>query len=300
MIKKTVLITGLLLLGGLPVPAGAIAAYPAAPLAAAAGELSPKNKLFSYTTISKLEALFLHMLELYGNIDSAGEVFVDVDYQFKISGSTATDYGIRSYDVDIAIDSATFTNFSAAVDSEFALREETESESVFSKQVRICADRIVIRGEVLVHQYAFARNDVALPENDNQTGFFDHYSFYASGHSDAELVLQGDTCLPLDITIRIDRQTATETFAHEISPAYRQDELVEGVPKTALTEPVITEAGFEGISIPVFLIPEEYAATVIAAALDEWLNGAILHALAEEVFVLDVPPALDALLQKHN
>jgi len=267
MMKNLALLTGLIFLSSLHVHAFEIDIDKTALCSAEGTNLFPKNNFLSYSTISKLETLFLKILELYGTIDSDGEVFLDADYQFNISGSDETDYGARSYDVDIDIDSVTFKNFTADTDPDFELREETESDLLFSKQIKICGDYIVLKGEVNANQYAFTRNDNPLPENDNETGFFDRYSFYASGYSNAELVLQGETCLPIDINIRIDPQTVKETYEHEISPGYREDEVVEGVPKTELIDPVFTEAVFEGISIPVFLIPEEYAATVIAGAV---------------------------------
>lgn len=274
------------------IDADTITAYPSE-----AGTVSPKKKLLSYTTIAKVETLFLKSLELAGKLDEDGNATMTVNYEFTIADEDETDFGTRSYDVDITIEDAEFRNLSVSIDPEFTLREETEQEYVFTRKSLICADRIVLRGMVDAHQYAFIRNDVPLPEDDNETDFFDEYSFNASGYSDAKLTLKGTTCIPIDINIRIDKATGRETYEHAIIPLYRNQEAAQGTPETELIDPVFTEASFAGIDIPVFLIPEEYAASVIAATLDEFLNEELLKAIAEEIFVLDLPPALDFLFQ---
>jgi hypothetical protein len=128
----------------------------------------------------------------------------------------------------------------------------------------------------------------------------DAYSFHAEGHSDAKLTLKGTTCIPIDINIKIDKATGLEIYEHEIIPLYREAEASAGEPETELIDPDFTEAEFAGIDIPVFLIPEEYAASVIEGLLDDLFDDELLEAIAQEVFVLDLPPALDRLLQDRR
>lgn len=261
---------------------------------------SPKKKLLSYATVAKVEALFVQSLVLQGRLNEDGKTTLPVNYQFTLDDRDEEEYGTRSYEIDIAIDDAVFKNLTLSIDPDFILREETAEEYIYTRKSLICADRIVLRGNVDAEKYEFVRNDVPVPEDDDETDYFDTCSFHASGHSDAELTIKGTTCVPIDINIKIDKATGLETYEHEIIPLYREDEACAGEPESELLDPVFTEAEFEGIDIPIYLIPAEYAASVIEGLLDDLLEDELLPAIAQEVFVLDLPPGLDRLLQNRR
>jgi len=259
--------------------------------------VAPKKKLLSYATAAGVEALFLKGLMLRGLLSGDGTTTLPVNYRFTLEDRDKEEYGTRSYEIVITIDDTVFKNLAVVIDADFTLREETEQEYLFTRKSLICADRIVLQGNVNARKYEFVRNDVPIPADDPDVHFYDAYSFRAAGRSEAKLTIEGTTCIPIDITISIVKETGRETYIHEIIPRYREHEACAGNPETRLLDPVFTEAEFEGISLPVFLIPAEYAASVIEGLLDDLLSDELLPAIAQEVFVLDLPPLLDRLLQ---